>query len=461
MQVRPGPPAPFLRLFELILVLKHWQLHISRIYLNRCLRLLTTVRFRLDKFGLAINTVSWEDNARNKNSSWGPCISDMTLQVNGNRLPVIRSPNFQDVTWDVEIEKIPLVIGNEANEMLRTVTLKEYLRNFRDYLHDASPANWAGSAKSLLADRDSHVIMSAQACFLPIPKADDAKFNVCIYNYQSRKDSPAVLAIVASAKGTSAQILDGTHSGQKLFFNQNGKRCSFIGQRLTDNRAERGVATGGAMSQEEKQQNMLLIIQVPLKQKMNHHYQNAFAESAMMDMMAFGAPAMSACAQAPPRSRAVDVEDVIVKVGDEEGPFTEISGVEIERDTSFPVRVTLQYYKATSNGLIDEPIMQGISNQIKEARKFATAIGSLVVGGDTGRVTEHHKHPSVVIPPWWEEFWLMHNTLFGKDMTKDKAQAIVFKNGRFATSTLSEVKDRVLDVLLNSGNESQPSWNVI
>jgi hypothetical protein len=33
------------------------------------------------KHGLAIQTVSWEDCARHKNSAWGPCISDMTLQV--------------------------------------------------------------------------------------------------------------------------------------------------------------------------------------------------------------------------------------------------------------------------------------------------------------------------------------------------------------------------------------------
>jgi hypothetical protein len=410
---------------------------------------------------MAINTVSWEDNARSKNSSWGPCISDMTLQVNCNRLPVIRSPNFQDVTWDVEIEKIPLVIGNEANEPLRTVTLKEYLRNFRDYLHE--PTSWKGNAKSLLADRDTHVIMSAQACFLPIPKSDDSKFNVCIYNYQSSPGHPAVLAIVASVKGTSAQVLDGTHGGQKLFFNKDGKRCSFVGQRLTDNRLEQGKSTEGPMTQEEKQQNMLLIIQVPLKSTRPERFLYDAFGGPPMPMMAMASAAAPASLSMMKRQRSVDIEDVIVKVGDEEGPFTEIGGVQIERDPSFPVRVTLQYYKATSNGAIDDASMQAISSQIKEARKNAVAIGSLVVRGDTGRVTEHNKHaPAVVIPPWWEEFWLMHSTLFGKEMTNQKAQNIVFKNGRFANSTMSEVKDRVLDILLTSDSgESQPNWNVL
>src|SRR5690606_4678694 len=77
------------------------------------------------RYGQSIYSVTWytshgkkadsnrEDNARYKNSSWGPCISDMTLCVEGRNLPVIRPPNYQDLTWDVEIENIPLVVGNE------------------------------------------------------------------------------------------------------------------------------------------------------------------------------------------------------------------------------------------------------------------------------------------------------------------------------------------------------------
>ncbi len=41
---------------------------------------------------------------------------------------------------------------------------------------------------------------------------------------------------------------------QKLYFNKSGEKASFIGQRLTDNRKERGVATEGEMTKEEKQQ---------------------------------------------------------------------------------------------------------------------------------------------------------------------------------------------------------------
>ncbi len=135
----------------------------------------------------------------------------VTLQVEGRQLPVIRSPNFEDLTWDIPMEKIPLVVGNEKGGNLHTVTLKQYLENFRNYLH--KPNGWKGHKTSLLAARDSHVVTSAQACFLPIPATDEAKFNVAIYNYQTRAKDPAVLAIVASSKGTSAQILT-SHDGK-------------------------------------------------------------------------------------------------------------------------------------------------------------------------------------------------------------------------------------------------------
>ena len=42
------------------------------------------------------------------------------------------------------MEKIPLVVGNEIKGgQLYTVTLKEYLENFRLYLHN--PQSWKGS----------------------------------------------------------------------------------------------------------------------------------------------------------------------------------------------------------------------------------------------------------------------------------------------------------------------------
>ena len=41
------------------------------------------------------------------------------------------------------------------------------------------------------------------------------------------------------------------------------------------------------------------------------------------------------------RSKAPDMEDAVVKVGKSEGDFSELEGLDIERDDRFPVRLTL------------------------------------------------------------------------------------------------------------------------
>jgi hypothetical protein len=388
---------------------------------------------------LSITTVSWEDNARTKNSCWGPCISDMTLAVNGQCMPLVRgSSNFNDETWDVEIEKIPLVVGNEDGTMLRTVTLKEYLKNLRDYL--SNPSSWKGKQDSLLSDRDQHVICSAQACFLPMPAEGDAKFNVAIRNYQSRSDAPAVLAIVASANGTSAEVLDG--SSQRLYHNKQGDKASFIGQRLTQYRKETGSSqpAGAPMTSAEKQQNMLLIIQVPLKQK-------ELSRPLYGGPMPMAYQSSLSCVPCPPMmsrsaSRAVDVESAIVKIGESEGKHLEIHDLEIERDHSFPIRVTMQYYKATSNGAVNDQVMSDIAAELQSARKWAVAISSLVTE-TTNRTTEHN----VKAPSWWALFWADHFVLFPQYKSSIEAANLVFANNRFSGAQLPEVQDQVLDIL--------------
>ena len=109
--------------------------------------------------GLQILNLTWEDTGRYQNSSVGPNISDMTLQVmDGDRLtlmPVIRFPNFEDKSADLRPANFQVLVGNEDGRSLRKVNLKEYLGHFREYLHD--PHSWKGRGQSLLAERDSRL----------------------------------------------------------------------------------------------------------------------------------------------------------------------------------------------------------------------------------------------------------------------------------------------------------------
>lgn len=54
----------------------------------------TSVKQRLSDYNLNISNVTWEDTSRYKNSCVGSNISDLTLKVENNRMPIIRSNNF-------------------------------------------------------------------------------------------------------------------------------------------------------------------------------------------------------------------------------------------------------------------------------------------------------------------------------------------------------------------------------
>jgi hypothetical protein len=373
--------------------------------------------------GLNILNVTWEDTGRYKGSAVGPNISDMTIQVQlmdprteACRLfcmPVIRFPNFSDKTADLSPDRFQLLVGNESGAPLRRVTLREYLGNIRRYL--SKPESWKGERQSLLADRDTHVLVSAQACFLPIPKQGNADFNPVLFNYQSMKGDPAVLAILATREGTSATVIDNTRDGfaaggtwgQRLFYNLQGKRAILAAQRLSDFQA--GGGAGGGNTPEANEQeglNMVLLVQVPLRQIRPMR----FAVEPPLSAVSKGA------APAAEDRRRSDVEDAVVGHGRVEGPFTEIDNLEIRRDARYPVRVTVQFYKATSNGVVSPRDLTDIARQINRVYENADYVGSLVTDGQTGRPTEYEGE-KIQPPGWWAAFWKRHEENTG--MTRD------------------------------------------
>ena len=80
---------------------------------------------------------------------------------------------------------------------------------------------------------------------------------------------------------------------------------------------------------------MVLLVQVPLKYK-------AMQRSSLVGLMYMAPNAVMES------NRRSDVENAVIGHGELEGPFTEIDNLTIERDERFPVRVTVQFYKATS-----------------------------------------------------------------------------------------------------------------
>jgi hypothetical protein len=137
---------------------------------------------------------------------------------------------------------------------------------------------------------------------------------------------------------------------------------------------------------------MVMLIQVPLKQKRPF-------EEGLMILESAAAPAAEA-----EKVGMSDVEAAVIGHGEVEGPFTEIDGLDIERDERFPIRVTVQFYKATSNGVVSAADIEDIAAQIKRVYDDADYVGSLVVDGPSDRPTEHDG-PKTEPPGWWDAFW--------------------------------------------------------
>jgi hypothetical protein len=360
------------------------------------------------KHGLSLINITWEDTGRFKNSTVGPNISDMTIQVEApcgqpehrrlTCMPVMRLPNFSDVTADVPIDRVRIRVGNESGRDLRRVTLKEYLGNLRTYL--THPDSWPGGETSLLTARDSHVLVSAQACFLPVPPGGRAEFYPVLFNYQSHRGHPAVLAILATGKGTSATVIDNASNrlvvgrvwGQRLYFNQSGRGAALTGGRASDVRPP-VRPDGGRRDARAPGLSRVLLIQVPLRQRRPPLRVVPMAEAAK-----------AADADRAAGRRRSDVESAVIGHGWLRGAFVEIANLPIERDPRYPIRVTVQYYKATSNGVVDESDVAAIRAQIDCTYRDADFVGSLVTEGGTGRPTEHDG-PKVEPPGWWDEFW--------------------------------------------------------
>ena len=154
--------------------------------------------------------------------------------------------------------------------------------------------------------------------------------------------------------------------------------------------------------------NMVLLIQVPLKQKEVHHDSIEDTDVVSCCVMAGETP---------------DVEDAVIGHGPPEGPFTEIDGLEIERDDRYPVRGTVQFYKAISNGAVNAEDMAEIAAQVQRVYHEADYVGSLVLE-ESDRPTEH-AGPKQQPPDWWERFWERHFANTGQ--TREEAIAMLEK----------------------------------
>ena len=345
----------------------------------------SSVQRKAKTLGLNVQTVCWEDTGRWKNSSIGPNISDMTLLVDNKRMPVIRVPNYDDISVDLDIDKIRCPVGNEnGSSKLSSVSLREYLTNISKYTGNTN-------LHSMFIERDEKVICQSQCCILPL-ESGKVDFNVGLYNYQTYdNDEPAVLVIVVSNRGTSTQIVK--NGVTKLHLNLKGNAYNYSAERLKDVRAKEGRELDGEMTQSEKSSNVLYVVQVPLKvkERKSWGYESTFGGDNF-ENMTFGMKKQSTIIKK--NSRGFDHAQI--KEGSFVGRFEGTRNLKLERDERFPIRATIQLYRVSDSGDVSDELMSDIASSLTTVMSYGSDMSSLVVE-ETRRITETNVKNKVVL----------------------------------------------------------------
>ena len=190
---------------------------------------------------------------------------------------------------------------------------------------------------------------------------------------------------------------DDGYMSEVLYFNETGERAPFTATRLSDFKAQGGdKTTPGHAAKADAGLNVVMVIQVPLKHKSQTRSYQPFM--MMEDAAELAAPSAMA------KSEKSDVEVAVIGHGETEGPFKEINDLFIERDERFPVRITAQFYKATSNGVVTDADVKELREQIDRVYATGDYVGSLVTDGLTHRPTEwvKGKPDSIWARPVWQ-----------------------------------------------------------
>lgn len=389
---------------------------------------------RAARHGLELLDLTWEDTGRDYGSSYGPNISDVTLQMrepldaSGKRfrthlLPVLRAPNFTDKTADLPADKLWVKVGNQSNgAQIVSVPLTEVLTHLREYVSD--PDSILGSG-DFSAKRDTHFLVSAQHVFVPIAETGKIEFTPVVFNYQSYQRHPAVMTLLVTRQGTSMTVLENAGpdavqygAGQQLYFNNKGQKTTLTAERRSTVAAR--IEAGGATEQDagalEEGADMMWIVQVPLKVRRPMPmggpggWGGGMAPmAAPMELGSLGSGIgggglsakgmMAAEGESDARGRSSDVERAVLGHGDDLGEVTEGHGLKFERDPQFPVRVTVQFYKATSNGVVDVAEFAAAKAEINKVYAQADYVGSLVVPeGERSRPTDWHVGKTQAVP---------------------------------------------------------------
>jgi len=369
---------------------------------------------QLRSYGLVVTETSWNDTGRDAMSSGGANISDVKLAaITRDRAgafkpipqPIVRLNNFEDKTVDIDLDKVFIPVGNAWGVKPFQVSLRSFIEYLPLFL--SKPEMISGS---LLAPRDSQLLVSAQASIMPVPKNGRADFVPSIYNYQSTAEHPALLVIMVTNLGTSVTVIDNTRDplssggwggGQMLFHNKNGQKSPLTLESLKDvssTKAGRKRVEDLTKSGQEiagvSGVNQVMMISIPL----------VYPERPRRFLG--GAASLESAAATGVRRRSFSagargLDTGVVGVAEYSvGPFVELDGKgpQLQRDGKRPIRIDVVRYMATDTADLTVEELRTLPEELRRIYAAGENLGSLVTGDDYTRVTRNYE-------PWRQKWW--------------------------------------------------------
>jgi hypothetical protein len=389
----------------------------------------------LRQAGLVAVRTSWSDTGRSHFSSSGSNISDVRLnalvQERGRIVPIpqpiIRLPNFEDKTVDVNLNEIFIPVGNAWGADTFAVSLRDFIDGLPGFL------SWRETitSGSLLADRDSQVLVSAQASVMPVPREGQADFVPSIYNYGSDSENPGVLVILVSNRGTSVTLVDNTRdkvfggSGQMIFHNKKGEKTPFTVRSLRELvRTEDGRKTvaelenSGQKIGAQSGVNQMMMIQIPLVRPPLRRYLGLKTMSFGLQSkgMSFDGDHLTR-GTGGTRSRGLDM-GVVDVANYSLGKYIELNqlGFKIRRDASLPIRVDVMFYMVSDTVNLHDHEVAALPELLRRTYADGQNLGSLVTGDNYRRLTRNYR-PSTL--PWWKVVVVPHIPVLYRDRVEE------------------------------------------
>lgn len=336
-------------------------------------------------------------------------------------MPVFRSRAHPD-SRRVPPDAIELVVGNELpassasplplRPIPRRVTLREYLGRFRRYL--SRPASWPGPWTSLLAERDSEVVLRAQVCPLAVDSEGRATYTPVVIARGQRSGAPGTLVILATPYGTSATILTGDRDGffegrvggQRLYENRQGERATLRFGPEQSGGADPDRASGLGF-------RSLYLIEVPL-------LKSEPEEPPPVSFDGYGPG---------------DFDSALFYPHDLTGEFAEVDGREIHRDARQAIRVTVLFYWPIRTSLLRSCVLGELATHLDRVQEKPALLGRLVADGAPG-VDRGYGAPLQEPPARWHEHWMEHEFRTGQT----RMDAMCALRSRFGPAWFPESK---------------------